>query len=188
MISPLRPTPGRLDAILRGQQDAQLTYREVGATRGPLPPGYLHGNHEVALGRGDACFERAAEALRSWSVHRGGGVDVTPPDAPIQPGTVVVLTAHLAGLHLTFACRVVYAVDEPGRWGFAYGTLPRHLIEGEEAFVVERDDDGAVRFRITAFVRPHGGVLRLGAPFLDDVDQWFVRRYLRAMRRQVDGP
>jgi uncharacterized protein (UPF0548 family) len=32
-------------------------------------------------------------------------------------------------------------VDEPGRRGFAYGTLPGRPETGEEAFVVEKTND-----------------------------------------------
>ncbi len=185
MISPLRPSPGRLEALLRAQRHEDLTYPEAGATRGSLPDGYVHGRHEAVLGRGDALFERAGDALRAWAVHRGAGVGVTPPDAPVATGSTVVLSTRLAGIHLTFACRVVYVVGEEHRSGFAYGTLPRHLLQGEEAFVVERDEAGVVRFTITAFLRPRAKLLRR-LPFLAHVDQAFVRRrYLPALGRHL---
>ncbi len=57
-------------------------------------------------------------------------------------------------VRITAPCRVVYTVNEPDRQGFACGTLPGHPECGEEAFLVERDDDGAVTFAITAFSRP----------------------------------
>ena len=44
----------------------ELTYPEVGATeRGPLPAGYRHLRHRVALGRGDC--DVAAEASNTSS-------------------------------------------------------------------------------------------------------------------------
>jgi uncharacterized protein (UPF0548 family) len=48
----------------------------------------------------------------------------------------------------------VYVVSETGRSGLAYGTLPRHPESGEEAFLLEQQDDGTVTFTVTAFSRP----------------------------------
>ena len=61
-------------------------------------------------------------------------------------------------------CRIVGVIEEEeDRWGFAYGTLPGHFEQGEEAFVVSRSTDGRVHFEVTAFSRP-GETQRLSAP------------------------
>ncbi len=70
------------------------------------------------------------------------GVTVRPPDAGPEESLTVLLAVPVALLWVTVACWVVYVVDEPERFGFAYGTLPHHVIEGEESFVVERDGAG----------------------------------------------
>jgi uncharacterized protein (UPF0548 family) len=54
-------------------------------------------------------------------------------------------------------------VDEPHRFGFAYGTLPGHPESGEEAFVIDDTDQGVV-FQIVAFSRPAAALARLGTP------------------------
>ena len=185
VLSLVRPGPADLEAALLTQRDANPSYPEVGATQGPLPVGYRHGHHSLLLGRGDAVFERGARGLRSWAAHRGAEVDVFPPGAPVEPGAAVLLIVRIAGLYLTFACQIVYVVAEADRSGFAYGTLPRHLLRGEEAFVVERDEAGDVRFTITAFVRARDGLPRLVAPVLEECDQRFVKKYLRALRREA---
>lgn len=69
----------------------------------------------------------------------------------------------------------------PDRAGFAYGTLPGHPESGEEAFVVSRAPDG-VRFTITAFSRPATWLARLGGPVTLLGQEYFTRRYLRALR------
>jgi hypothetical protein len=46
-------------------------------------------------------------------------------------------------------CRIVAVVDEPLRFGFAYGTLPGHPESGEEAFIIDNTDQ-AVIFQIVA--------------------------------------
>jgi len=77
---------------------------------------------------------------------------------------------------------VVYVVDEPARAGFAYGTLPAHPEEGEEAFLVHRYD-GRVRFEVVAFSKPRHPLARLGAPVTRFLQLRTNNHYLDAMRR-----
>jgi uncharacterized protein (UPF0548 family) len=72
-------------------------------------------------------------------------------------------------------------VDEPNRYGFAYGTLPHHPEQGEEAFLVEQDDRGDVNFVIEVFSRPRHPLARLGKPVSRLVQKRTTRRYLRGM-------
>ena len=88
-------------------------------------------------------------------------------------------------LQLSAPCRVVYAIEEPGRHGFAYGTLPDHPECGEESFVLELPTDGAVIFTITAFSRPATALARLAGPAGSFVQHRVTRRYLRALRNAV---
>jgi uncharacterized protein (UPF0548 family) len=82
----------------------------------------------------------------------------------IRIGANVVVTLGTPVLALAAPCRVVGVVDEPTRWGFAYGTLPGHLEQGEEAFVVSTSPEETVRFDIVAFSRPGDSVVRLSGP------------------------
>ncbi len=181
-----RPRPRTLDALLAEQRDHPFSYPDVGATAGAFPEGYRHVRHTVGLGHGREVFDRAAEGLRRWQAHVRAGVSVTPTDAVVEEELAVMLTVPVAMLYVTVACRVVYVVDEPTRSGFAYGTLPHHVIEGEEAFVVERDEgDDAVRFGVSAFLRPRGPVIRAVAPVVEALDHRVVRRYLQGLQRHV---
>jgi uncharacterized protein (UPF0548 family) len=84
------------------------------------------------------------------------------------------------------ACRIVRVVDEPGRYGFAYGTLPEHPEEGEERFVVTRDEhDGMVVFEVVAFSRPHDLLTKLGGPVPRAIQTRATARYLEGMRAFV---
>jgi uncharacterized protein (UPF0548 family) len=53
-----------------------LTYAEVGATAGPLPPGYHHVQKSAAIGRGRRRFEEAASKGMLWGMLRGAGLGV----------------------------------------------------------------------------------------------------------------
>lgn len=155
---------------------AELSYTEVGATRGALPPGYHHLTRSADVGRGRACFRSAAERVLNWELQRrsGFGVEAT---GPVSEG----LQAMLRIGPLKAPVRVVYVVDEPHRAGFAYGTLPGHPESGEEAFVVEHGEDDIVRLNVTAFSRPATLLTRLGGPVARWVQRLITDRYLRAL-------
>jgi uncharacterized protein (UPF0548 family) len=165
---------------------AEVTYGPVGVTLGEARlPGYRTDRYEAELGRGAVVFARAVAGLRAWAAHRGAGVRVEPPDAPLEEGTTVVVVTRLGPASVLAACRVVAVVDEPDRFGFAYGTLPLHPESGEEAFLVERGPDDAVRFRVVAVSRPAHPLARLGAPVTRLVQRRVTSRYLEGLRRAI---
>ncbi|MFJ9040093.1 DUF1990 family protein [Streptomyces sp. NPDC102406] len=161
-----------------------LTYTEIGATLAAkrLPQGYAHLDRRVRLGSGPQCFERAGAAVLAWGAQRGAGLRVTPGD-DVREGADVVLRA----LWLRIPCRVVRVVRDTTCVGFAYGTLPGHPECGEEAFLVERDADGSVWFRIRAFSRPGRWYTRVAGPVGRVVQVWVTGRYLRAVERAGGG-
>jgi uncharacterized protein (UPF0548 family) len=172
-------TPAELPPdVARRLRDASLTYAEVGATAGPLPAGYHHLRQAVRAGAG---FEEAAEALFRWQVHLRAGLTVAVSAARAEPGVLVVLGFGAGSVRVHAPCRVVSVVDEPHRRGFAYGTLPGHPEQGEEAFLVERQEDGTVRFTVTAFSRPARLSSRLGGPVARSVQRRITARYLAAL-------
>ncbi len=89
--------------------------------------------------------------------------------------------ALIGPVRLDAPARVVRAVDEPRRCGFAYGTLPGHPERGEEAFFVEHHDDDTVSFTITAFSRPSTRLAKLAGPLGGVVQRRIAERYLRSM-------
>lgn len=171
-----------LDSEAERLRATPFTYAEVGATRtGSLPSGYNILQRSTVVGFGAERFERAAEAVLGWEMHRRAGLSVRPSDEHIVEGAVAVLRLGLGRLGLDAPVRVVYVVDEPHRQGFAYGTLPGHPESGEEAFVVELHNDGAVTFTVTAFSRPATLLARLGGPVSHAVQSRVTNRYLRAV-------
>jgi uncharacterized protein (UPF0548 family) len=180
----VRLTAGRdLDAALGRYRSPELTYAPVGATSGDLPPGYGHTRRRVRIGTGADAFGRAADAVLTWEMHRRSGL-VVAAEGPAVEGRTVVLGLGM-GLMLLIACRVVYVVDEPARRGFAYGTLPDHPEQGEEAFVVTQDDDGLVWFDIKAFSRPGALLVRWAGPVGRAIQSVAMTRYERAVASVV---
>jgi uncharacterized protein (UPF0548 family) len=183
-----RPSEARLARVLAGVAGAPVTYPEVGATADPdrLPAGYRHARVTRRLGEGDAVFAAAADGLRTWALHRGQGFRVLPASPPVAEGTEVLVDLPLVpGVHVIATCRVVWAVDEPDRVGFGYGTLPVHPASGEEAFVVTRDATGVVRVDVYAFSRPRHPLVRLGGPLARRQQARATAGYAAALDRHV---
>jgi uncharacterized protein (UPF0548 family) len=170
------------DAARNRLADAALTYREVGATASELPAKYHHFTRCVTIGRGHQVFADAAADVCGWQVQLRAGLTVTASALTAIPDTVAVLGLGIGPLRLSAPCRVVYAVDEPRRRGFAYGTLPGHPESGEEAFIVEHHDDDAVSFAVTAFSRPSTAIARIAGPAGRLIQSWTTTRYLRSLR------
>jgi uncharacterized protein (UPF0548 family) len=166
---------------------SEPTYRETGATlSGEFPEGFSHDHYAAVLGRGEDTFHRAVEGLQSWQAHRLPFVRVVPSGTEIRPNATVVVLLGLRWLAVAAPCRIVAVVSEPSRWGFAYGSLPGHPEQGEEAFVVSIAGDGTVTFEVSAFSRPAGWLLRLAGPVSRAVQRVGSRGYLRALRHFVE--
>ena len=94
---------------------------------------------------------------------------------------MVAVLARVFGVWTLNACRIVYVVDEPTRFGFAYGTLPDHAECGEDRFLIERDDNGTVWYDIRVFSRPRLLLARLAAPLARRLQDQFRRDSAAAM-------
>jgi uncharacterized protein (UPF0548 family) len=172
------------DALERARHD-EVTYEEVGQSRSNgLPCGYRHDRLLVQVGHGDADWGRAQEAIRQWRAHHGAGLTVTPEAAPIEEGGTVVVSRNLGPVLLIAPCRLVYTTETAIRFGFAYGTLPGHPEQGEEAFHVSFED-GRVLAEIVAFSRPADLLTRLAGPLARRIQKATTNRYIDGIRTYV---
>jgi len=171
-----------LVALARSKSSEQVNYDAVGSTLGgSFPDDFRHDRWRRRLPTVPGAFERAREGLKSWQAHLGAGIDVQPRAVP-EPGATVALSVPMGPFTVVAACRIVRVVDEPHRWGFAYGTLPGHPECGEEAFVVEEAGAGP-EFTVAAFSRPASSYARLGGPATRWFQRRITRRYLEALAR-----
>ncbi len=155
-----------------------LTYPEVGATAGTLPPGYHHVHKTAVIGHGRDRFDEAAVAGMRWGMLRRAGVRVEATTEVAEVGSEVLV--HLGPV--AAPCRVVYVVDDRHARGFAYGTLPGHAESGEELFLVRYDAaSDEVSAVVTAFSRHATWWSRLGSPVTSLVQRVVTDRYLRAL-------
>ncbi len=113
------------------------------------------------------------------------GTHLCWPDAPIKIGTNVAMLALWLGLYSINFCRIVYVIDEPRKYGFAYGTLPDHIEAGEERFIVEWLKDGTVWYDVSAFSRARHVLARIAKPAVRALQSKFRRDSGRAMQAAV---
>jgi len=184
------PPPARTRALLTEQRALAPSYGEAfpvsGATAATTPEGFDHDRYVFPLGDAPDAFARACEALRAWAPHRAAGIRISPDPPPLRDGQDVVMSLPVGPLRILAACRIVAVVDEPDAFGFTYGTLPMHPEVGEERFVVERDRDGSVVFRITASSRPAGTLMRMARPFVRSRQRRVTEAYGCGMQAALD--
>jgi uncharacterized protein (UPF0548 family) len=185
MILVLPQNRSSMQRLLDDKRTAQPTYGDVGASiRGTFPPGFRHDRYERVLGQGRDVFQYAKDGLQHWQAHNVPGVKVFPRNGEIVPGATVIVTLGMV-VALAAPCRIIEVVDEPRRWGFAYGTLPGHPEQGEEAFVLAWADDDMVHFEVHAFSRPADHLVRLAGPIGRQVQRTGTTGYLSSLQRYV---
>lgn len=182
-----KPDRTAIDKFLSDASHQSFSYPDVGATKGEPPSGYLHHDrNRIAIGEGDADWEKAKQAVRDWKMFDVGWCGICWPDTPIEEGRNVAMMAEHLGLYSLNACRIVYTFDEPTRFGFTYGTLTDHAEAGEERFTVELDDQtGQVFYDLYAFSRPSTFITFLGYPYARYLQKQFVADSKKAMVRSV---
>ena len=142
---------------------------------------YRRSEVSAVVGSGDTVWARVASELLLWKVKTASGFDVDST-GPASPGDLLNVTARLFGATVVEPVEVVTVVQEPGRVGFAYRTMPGHPVSGEEAFIVHRHGD-EVHLTIRSLTQPASHQpWRTFYPLLLVAQQIVRRRYLRALR------
>lgn len=156
-----------IDNFIADARETDFTYRNPGETRNDSsrPDGFTIDHNSIPIGHGEKDFEKAKEAIREWKMFDLSWVELCWPETPIEKDrTVAILIRHLGFYSLNAAC-IVYTIDEPDWFGFAYGTLESHGESGEERFSVRLDrETGAVTYDLYAYSRPNYLSARLAYP------------------------
>jgi uncharacterized protein (UPF0548 family) len=172
------PSDDDVAKFISSQRNLEFTYPEVGATNATPPAGYIVDHNRIQLGKGEATYKRAVDALKKWQQFDLGWVTIVPKGVKVEVGATVAVRARAFGTWSLSAARVVYVIDEARRFGFAYGTLPDHVECGEERFMIEWLPDDSVWYEIVAFSRPRHPLVRLSAPFARLLQKRFARASL----------
>lgn len=180
-----RPDQRTIEDFHNAALGESFSYSEIGATlSGAIPAEYQIDRNSIELGSGGDVFAAAKDAVRNWRMFDVGWIDLFDKLTPIEEGqTATLLISHL-GFYSLNSARIVYTIDEPSRFGFAYGTLSCHGEIGEECFTVVLDDrTDSVSYEILAMSRPGHILARLGYPITRYLQRCFARDSLRAMNR-----
>jgi len=184
-----RPSPEYIDRFLRESQDLPLSYSPIGIVKAETVRRHID-QVTVAIGRGNADFERARAALMAWRQFDLGWIETFPRHAPVAAGSVVAVLIRHVGFWSLNGCRVLYGIDCPdeSRFGFAYGTLTNHAEGGEELFEVFVDArTGEVMYRIRAMSWPQTTLARIGQPIVRVLQARFRRDSAAAMKRATSA-
>jgi uncharacterized protein (UPF0548 family) len=110
---------------------------------------------------------------------------VVPADTPLIVNETLLVLLRAGAFHVVAPCRIVYVIDEPKQFGFAYGTLPGHPEQGEESFVITATAAGEVRFDVTALSRPSETLAKLVSPVARVIQRRVTNAYLAGLQRFV---
>lgn len=184
MISLYIPSNDQIRDFLKKQEILPFTYHEIGKTSIQTRiQSYDNDYLKVKIGTGEEDFQKAIAAIQDWRMFPRKWTRILLEEMPVLEGACVAMFAHFAGIWWRNACRIVYVINEPKRYGFAYGTLPAHIESGEELFLVSKDEKGIVWYEIRAFSRPKHWIAKVSYPIIRLLQAQFRRDSARQMEK-----
>ena len=185
-----RPSPAFVEQVLLEQSQCALAYEQVGASEFGPPEGWDWHAASRSMGRGEAAWERAKDALRTWAQFDMSWVFPHDRSVPLEVGANFAFCSKQFGVWGVNVCRVVKTIDDVRegvrRFGLAYGTLESHALRGEELFLLEFDEQTEdVRFVIQKFSKPSVWLARLARPVTLHLQAKFTHDALRRFEQEV---
>jgi len=148
------------------QRGAGLTLKDVRPASGPMYSGVSFDAEGNAVAP-----SRTETDLRYDS-------DGTPY---VGAGTTVRVDGRVGGMRADAELRVIFAVEEPRRVGFALGTVGESVVSGEESFMLDWHDNDEVWFTVRAFDAPRAVLYRMLPALVRRRRRELFTRYLRAI-------
>jgi len=186
MITFRLPSEASIISYLKTQAAFNCTYDAHFQTKNDvIIPKYDNDFIKIKIGKGAADFVKAKRAIQNWQMFPRTWTRILPVGAPIKEGTVIAMNAHFAGVWWRNACKIRYVIDEPDRYGFAYGTLPGHVESGEELFLISRDHIGNTYYEIKAFSKPRHWMAKVGYPLVRLLQARFRRDSAQQMQEII---
>ena len=187
-----KPSTNRIQQFINEQRQLPFNYAEVGATKAELPTGYAVNQARIQRGQGERTFNQAVAAMRDWKMFDTDWAKICWPDAPIESGSTVAVLASHFGFWSAHPARIIYLIDDDNeqhrRFGFAYGTLAGHGMQGEETFIIEwQHGDDSVWYDLRSFSRPKQLLTTLAYPIARMLQKRFAKDSTQAMFRAVNG-
>lgn len=155
------------------QRGAGLRLSDVRPAAGPMYSGVSFD------AEGNAIAPSRSEADQRFDV------DGTPF---VGPGTTIRLHGRVKGLNADGELRVIFAIEEARRVGFALGTVGDSVVSGEESFLIEWNEDDEVWFTVRAFDAPVALLYRLVPALTRRRRRELFQGYLRAISPLFQSP
>ncbi|MCW3494640.1 DUF1990 family protein [Microbacterium sp. SSM24] len=159
---------GASDALLSwtAQRGAGLDLTDVRPASGPMYSGVSFDaeGHPIAPSRSESDLRYDA--------------DGTPY---VGAGTTVHVDGRVRGLRADAELRVIFAIEEPRRIGFALGTVSDSVVSGEESFMLDWYENDEVWFTVRAFDTPKALLYRTFPGLVRRRRRELFTRYLRAI-------
>ncbi len=99
----------------------------------------------------------------------------------VGAGTTVRVDGRVRGMRADGELRVIFAIEEPRRVGFALGTVGGSVVSGEESFILQWYDNDEVWFTVRAFDAPSAFLYRVFPALVRRRRRELFTRYLRAI-------
>jgi uncharacterized protein (UPF0548 family) len=106
----------------------------------------------------------------------------------VGAGTTVRVDGRVKGMRADAELRVIFAIEEPRRVGFALGTVGGSVVSGEESFMLEWRDNDEVWFTVRAFDAPTALLYRVVPALVRRRRRELFTRYLRAISPLYSTP
>jgi uncharacterized protein (UPF0548 family) len=138
----------RLDQVAGAPRNFEAVEDEMTAEHG-----WHHYHSEAVIAQepeGDSCFARARVALADYQFSDPRIVVAHFNPAVPLLGRDILLEIKVLGLRYLCPARVTRVREEANVFGFRYDTLDGHIERGLEWFLLSKNDQGEIRFRIEA--------------------------------------
>jgi uncharacterized protein (UPF0548 family) len=137
----------RLERLTSASVNFTGTEEELTGDRGWQ---HYHSDAVIVPQADEASFARARVALANYQFSDPRIVVAHfDPKGPLL-GRRILLEIRVLGLRYLCPALVTHVRHEPSAYGFRYDTLDGHIERGMEWFLLTKDADGAIRFRIEA--------------------------------------
>jgi len=165
--------------------ERDLSYSEVGATKGNPPAGYNFDTYSLKIGEGQKDFELAVEGFKAWKSHNGGGLHAYPIEMEFVAGNSATFGYVVGPVVILIPDRIVFAEQTDTKFECAYGSIVGHPEKGEEVFRIQLNDDGEVVMEIECFSNIVAPGVKLVYPIARFLQKRVTRKYMTALRDHV---
>jgi len=183
-----------LNQFLTTMQNAPFSYTEIGytkmdnnlntknKTKDLLLRNYTIDYNHACIGEGTEVWEKARLALKQWKHSPPSFTKIYNNTKGIKEGTIVAVMIKILGIWWRNSAKIVYVIDKPDCFGFAYGSLLEHAEQGEEAFWISRDSTGRITYHLKAFSKPKFWAAKLAYPLTRKYQHKFAQESLQQMK------